>query len=329
MAFEIKKATRKDARIKVALFGPPGSGKTMSALKLARGLCDAWEEICVIDTENNSASLYSELGGFSVIEMEPPYSPKRYVEAINQVMKDPAFKVLIIDTASHEWNGPGGCLEMVDSFGDWKTVTPQHNEFIGAITGSPKFVIGCMRSKMEYVITDTEKNGKKSIKVEKVGLKAEQRDNAPYEFGLTFVMDSQTKAHVDKDRTQLFTGLAPFQITEATGDKIRKWNDSGTALTAVEKFQIEQSKKVFLVAKPDELKCINELPDEIRVALKQKGYRGMNEVAHYFRSKDWDIEAVKYELGLIAPEQIAEVEKKFEEVKEHSLHELTKDTSEF
>ena len=80
---------------------------------------------------------------------------------------------------------------------------------------------------MEYIITDAEKNGKKTIKVEKVGLKAEQRENVPYEFGLTFVMDAKTLAHIDKDRTQLSAKAKPLSRlpTEATGEAIRKWNE--------------------------------------------------------------------------------------------------------
>ena len=58
---ELKKAQRKQAKIKLALQGPSGSGKTMSSLLLASGIAD-WSKIAVIDTENHSADLYAHLG---------------------------------------------------------------------------------------------------------------------------------------------------------------------------------------------------------------------------------------------------------------------------
>ena len=53
---ELKKAQRKQAKIKLALQGPAGAGKSMSALLLASGRTD-WTKIAVIDTENQSADL--------------------------------------------------------------------------------------------------------------------------------------------------------------------------------------------------------------------------------------------------------------------------------
>ena len=113
-------------------------------------------------------------------------------------------------------------------------------------------------------------------------------------------MDAKTLAHVDKDRTQLFQGQAPFQITEATGEQIRKWNDSGKVMTDREKFRQVLVKKTVRIASLDEQKKVRELSDEVKTALKEKGYETIGEVADYFRSKDWDIDAVKYELGLIS-----------------------------
>src|SRR5690606_31598618 len=105
-----KKAERKQARLRLALAGPSGSGKTYSALQMAKGL---GSKIAVIDTEHGSASLYADAAEFDVMELHAPYSPERYVEAI-QAAEAAGYDVLIIDSYSHEWTGPGGCLEIND-----------------------------------------------------------------------------------------------------------------------------------------------------------------------------------------------------------------------
>ncbi len=65
---EIRKALRKQAKIKLALQGSAGSGKTYSALLLASGMT-VWPKIAVIDTENHSADLYAHLGEFNVLQL--------------------------------------------------------------------------------------------------------------------------------------------------------------------------------------------------------------------------------------------------------------------
>jgi len=80
----LRKSNRSQARIRMALQGPSGSGKTYSALLLAYGMCKDWNRIAVIDTENNSADLYSHLGNYNVLNLSPPFTPERYVEAINK-----------------------------------------------------------------------------------------------------------------------------------------------------------------------------------------------------------------------------------------------------
>ena len=75
---KLQKAERKQARIKMALQGPSGSGKTYSSLLIAYGLCNDWNKIVVIDTENQSSHLYAHLGEYQVLSLEPPFSPERY-----------------------------------------------------------------------------------------------------------------------------------------------------------------------------------------------------------------------------------------------------------
>ena len=110
MTFEIKKATRKAIPAIICLYGKSGGGKTYSALKLAKGLGG---KICVIDTENGRASHYADEFDFDVIDLNPPFSPARYIEAI-KTAQDAGYKAIVIDSISHEWEGTGGCLEMAE-----------------------------------------------------------------------------------------------------------------------------------------------------------------------------------------------------------------------
>ena len=105
-----KKAERKQAKLRLALSGPSGSGKTTGALLIAKGIGG---KIAVLDTERGSASLYADLVDFDVVELSPPYTPKRYIEIIHAAEKE-GYTTLILDSITHEWNGQGGILEIVD-----------------------------------------------------------------------------------------------------------------------------------------------------------------------------------------------------------------------
>ena len=220
-----KKAERKQARLRLALAGPSGSGKTYSALQMAKGL---GSKIAVIDTEHGSASLYADAAEFDVMELHAPYSPERYVEAI-QAAEAAGYDVLIIDSYSHEWTGPGGCLEINDetakskfkgnTWSAWSETTPRHRKLTDKILTSPLHIICTMRSKTETV----QGEGKKIVKL---GLKSEQRDGTDYEF--TVVLDVTHDGHyavASKDRTRLFQH--PEVITPDTGKKLLAWLNDG------------------------------------------------------------------------------------------------------
>src|SRR6478736_6648773 len=99
---QLKKATRKQVKLRLNISAPSGAGKTYSALRMAKGLCGDWSKVAVIDTENGSASLYSDLGDFNVIDLKPPFTPEKYIEAIN-VCVAAQMEVIIIDSSTHEW----------------------------------------------------------------------------------------------------------------------------------------------------------------------------------------------------------------------------------
>lgn len=231
---ELQKAQRKQAVIKMGLQGPSGSGKTYSSLLLAYGLAKDWGRIAVIDSENHSADLYAHLGDYSVVTIGPPFSPAKYVEAI-ELCEAAGMEVIIIDSISHEWDGSGGILDihsgmMGNSFTNWSKVTPLHNSFVSKILQSPAHIISTIRSKQDYVLS--ERNGK--VVPEKVGLKGVQRDGMDYEFTIVLDLDLKHQATASKDRSGLFMDKAQFVITEATGALIKEWCNSGFKVSDIE-----------------------------------------------------------------------------------------------
>lgn len=226
-----RKAQRKQAKLKIGVSAPSGAGKTYSALLMAYGMCGDWEKIAVIDTENGSAELYSHLGGYSVCQITPPFTPKKYIAAINEAV-EAGFEVLIIDSLSHAWNGEGGLLDMQDkaakasksgnSFTAWREITPEHNKLVDAVLQSDIDVIVTTRAKSEYVMTDD--NGKKGVK--KIGLAPVFRDGLEYELTVFFDISQEHIATASKDRTGLFDGQN-FKPTVETGKQLSEWRNGG------------------------------------------------------------------------------------------------------
>lgn len=233
---EIRTSERKKAKIKLALQGSAGSGKTYSSLLIAKGLVGGdFTKTAIIDTENRSADLYAHLGPYNVVSLEPPYAPERYIEAISLCEKA-GMEVIMIDSISHCWdylldvhsNMPG------NSFTNWGKVTPRQNAFINKILRSDAHIISTMRVKQDYVLN--QKNGK--MVPEKVGLKAIQRNDLDYEFTIVFDIDSAHNAKASKDRTGLFIDKPEFVINASTGKKIIQWCDQGSG-TGEERVRLE------------------------------------------------------------------------------------------
>jgi hypothetical protein len=221
MKFE--KAKRSKCKIKVSIAGASGSGKTYSALCVAKGMVSNLNKVAVIDTENGSSHLYSHLGDFSVLTLGAPYSPEAYIMAINEAIKN-GYECIIIDSLSHEWQGPGGIIDIHgqmegNSFTNWSKVTPRHNALIQKIVTSPVHIIATLRSKTEYVMQ--QKNGK-SVP-EKMGLKSVQRDDCEYEFTVAFELNKYHVAAVSKDRTGLFQQEPELILSENLGKRIIDW----------------------------------------------------------------------------------------------------------
>lgn len=226
---QLKKATRKQVKLRLNISAPSGAGKTYSALRMAKGLVNDWDKVAVIDTENGSASLYSHLGDFNTIDLTPPFTPEKYIEAINTCV-NAGMEAIIIDSSTHEW----ACLieenELLaqskfrgNTWSAWSQTTPRHDKFINAVLHCPVHVITCTRSKMETVMGDDKK-------VKKVGMKDVQREGWEYELTISLNIDRDTHLAIpSKDRTNLFEGKNPFLITEETGKEIANWCNSGVS----------------------------------------------------------------------------------------------------
>ena len=229
MAF--RKAERKNAKLRLAITGPAGSGKTYSALLIVLGIGG---RIAMIDTENGSGDLYSSLGEYDICSLNAPYDVRRYLQLMHEA-EQAEYDTLIIDSLSHAWAGEGGLLDLQgkiaasaksgNSYTAWRQVTPLHNKLVEAILASPCHVIATMRSKTEYLQTENERGYKE---IRKVGLAPVQREGMDYEFGTVFDLGADHNATVSKDRTGIFDGQI-FTITQDTGKTLRDWLERAPA----------------------------------------------------------------------------------------------------
>ena len=233
MSLSFQKASKKSAKLRMALIGVAGSGKTYTALNIAKHLGGP---VAVIDTEHGSASKYSDLFQFDVLELET-FSPQTYIEAI-RAADEAGYKVLIIDSLSHAWTGKEGALEQVDrvakrqqsgnTFGAWRDVTPMHNSMVDTIIASRLHVIATMRAKTEYVQEKNDKTGRTTVR--KVGMAPVQRDGLEYEFDVVADLDQDNNLIVGKTRCSAIAGQVMPKAGKEIAAKLSAWlSDSGAA----------------------------------------------------------------------------------------------------
>lgn len=237
-----RKAVRRQAKLRLGIAGPAGSGKTYTALLLAFGMGG---KVAMVDTEHGSGDLYAELGDYDTCRLDPPYTPERYISLITEAEKE--YDVLIVDSLSHAWAGTGGVLDILNkvvqssrsgnSYAAWREVTPMHNALVEKILTCESHIICTVRSKMAYAMDD-DGTGKHSVRP--VGMAPVQRDGMMYEFTIFMDLSIEHVATAVKDRTQLFPVDQPFIPDSDTGIKIMAWLEQG-----------EPPEKEILLAKAD------------------------------------------------------------------------------
>lgn len=236
MTLEFKKAVRRALPLQVAFYGPSGSGKTMSALLFAAGLSPNGK-VAVIDTERGRASLYSDNrkilaalpNGFDVLELDAPYHPQRYIEAID-IAESGGYKVLLIDSGSDSWDGPGGCQDIAEKAkGMWNGAKLWNKRMMTRTALSDMHVLWCLKAQDKTKIIAKEKSDSGKQEYVELGMRPIWEKNNFFPMLLAFSVDpvshisTVTKCH--DDLWPLFT--EPKLITKEDGARVRAWNESG------------------------------------------------------------------------------------------------------
>jgi hypothetical protein len=232
-----KKATRSQLKLRMAIDGPAGSGKTYTALRFAFSL---GKRIAIIDTEHGSASkyLFKAPDGipweFDVCELER-FSPTDYTSLIDEA-GSLGYDVIVIDSLSHAWVGEGGALDMWDKAGgrfqSWKNITPLHNKMIEAMLHSPSHIIATMRSKMDYVVEEEMDGGRKKSVPRKVGLAPVQRNGMEYEFDIWGTLDLNHIFTISKTRCTEIDGAVAALPSASFMRPVVDWLKNGTPAPA-------------------------------------------------------------------------------------------------
>lgn len=254
--FTIRKAERKQSKLRLALVGVAGCGKSTGAINIAAGMgCKS----VIIDTERKSADLYAHLYDYDVLDLQKPYTPEKYIDAI-RACEAAGYEMIIIDSLSHAWSGEGGVLDMQDNFtkasnsknsyAAWREVTPWQNKLIDTILQSNAHVIVTLRAKTHYEVV-TENGKSRPIKM---GLAPVQREGMDYEF--TVVLDIDKDSHLytsSKDRTQLFES-SPNHISKDTGKMLVRWLNDGRSFEEVEREAIDMIRSKMMSATLEQLR---------------------------------------------------------------------------
>jgi len=246
---QIKKATKQQAKARIALAGVSGAGKTYTGLRIARSL---GKRVLVIDTENASASKYADEFNFDTIELDT-FSPTIYVEAL-QMGQKAGYDVIVIDSLSHAWMGKDGALEQVDrvtarsqsknSFASWREVTPLHNALVDAMVHCKSHLIVTMRSKSDYIMREVTRNGRTYNEPVKVGMAPIQRDGIEYEFDVVADIDMDHQLIVTKSRCRALDGAVVKNAGEEIGETLKAWLSDGVPATQESKPQPHPQKPI-------------------------------------------------------------------------------------
>lgn len=235
MSFTFTPAVRENVSLLIALAGASGSGKTYSALRLARGISPAGK-IAFIDTEARRGLHYAGQFQFMHADMRPPFHPDRFVEAIRAAEASGA-EVVIIDSFSHEYDGVGGIIDWADrlaeqgvkSPGNWKDPKMAHKKMMNALLQCRASIIFCLRADEKIEIV--REGGKTQVRP--LGWMPICEKRFMYEMTASFTLTPDRPGQVNwalpHKLQEQHRGIFPdgAQISEAGGKAITDWARGG------------------------------------------------------------------------------------------------------
>jgi hypothetical protein len=247
MPYELKKAARRALSLQIGFYGPSGSGKTMSALLFAAGLAGPDGKVAVIDTERGRASMYADNKrvmaalphSYDVIEIDQPYHPDKFVEALT-VMEEAGVKVALVDSESDLWDGPGGCSDIAEkNKGRWNKAKLFHKRYKTHIALSDMHVISLFKAQEKTKIIEKKDSPDGKEHHIPLGIQPICEKNAFYPLLLGFSIDPKTHLATEvKDYEDLrFLFKEPKLITKEDGERVRVWNESGQKVDATERLR--------------------------------------------------------------------------------------------
>lgn len=242
-----QKAVRENIWVKVLKIASSGGGKTYSSLRMATGFAEELskltgkkERIAYIDTESRRSAYYADKFDFDMLEIKAPFTPEKYVDAIEMALQG-GYKVLVLDSMTHEWSGKGGCLEIHskipgNSYTAWGKVTPRHEAFLDKIIESPIHIFATVRGEDKYVLEEV--NGKQTPRKIPVGYS--QRKDTEYLFTVSFMLEQDSHIATSvKDNTHIFEDKNDV-LTEDHGKQLCKWANSGDVDSKREQLEKEK-----------------------------------------------------------------------------------------
>lgn len=250
MSYTFRRAVREKVPLIIGLSGGTGSGKTFSAMRLAKGMAQG-KPFCVIDTENGRASHYADQFTFDVLDLRAPFSPDRYAEAI-KAADQAGYPVVVVDSMSHVWAGDGGVLDWQESELDrmagndygkreackmaaWIKPKMAHKHMMSTLLQVKAHILLCFRA--EEKIEMVKVNGRMEVRkkeslVGKDGWVPICEKSVPFECTCSFMLLASNPGipqpiKLQEQHKPFFKPTAP--IDEYAGEQLAKWAAGGIA----------------------------------------------------------------------------------------------------